>query len=172
MQVQAYAIITEIEKDAHQKLQIMPGAQHICAFLDAHRIPRGLITRNVKDSVDFFHTRFGLANFQPALSREFTPYKPSPAPLLHICDVWGVSPGEVMMVGDSAADDVVCGNRAGSVTCLLDERGRHAEGALTGEMLPTHTIGSLFELAVVLEQYELHIGDVAEVNLPSQNQDC
>lgn len=35
------------------------------------------------------------------------------------------------MVGDSAKDDVVCGNRAGAVTVLLDSEGRYstAEGA-------------------------------------------
>lgn len=44
--------------------------------------------------------------FSPALSREFRPYKPDPAPLLHICSVWDVQPDEVMMVGDSLKDDV------------------------------------------------------------------
>lgn len=44
--------------------------------------------------------------FSPALSREFRPYKPDPAPLLHICSTWGVQPNEVMMVGDSLKDDV------------------------------------------------------------------
>ncbi|KAL0366813.1 UNVERIFIED_CONTAM: Haloacid dehalogenase-like hydrolase domain-containing protein [Sesamum radiatum] len=49
--------------------------------------------------------------FSPALSREFRPYKPDPAPLLHICSNWGVQPGEVMMIGDSLKDDVACGKR-------------------------------------------------------------
>lgn len=44
--------------------------------------------------------------FSPALSREFRPYKPDPAPLLHIFSTWGVQPNEVMMVGDSLRDDV------------------------------------------------------------------
>lgn len=44
--------------------------------------------------------------FSPALSREFRPYKPNPAPLLHICSTWDVQPNEVMMVGDSLKDDV------------------------------------------------------------------
>jgi hypothetical protein len=44
--------------------------------------------------------------FSPALSREFRPYKPDPAPLLHICSAWEVLPNEVMMVGDSLKDDV------------------------------------------------------------------
>lgn len=44
--------------------------------------------------------------FVPALSREFRPYKPDPAPLLHICSIWDIPPGEVMMIGDSLRDDV------------------------------------------------------------------
>ena len=45
--------------------------------------------------------------FAPALSREFRPYKPDPAPLLHICSIWEVPPNEVMMIGDSLKDDVI-----------------------------------------------------------------
>ncbi|KAK3025661.1 hypothetical protein RJ639_041953 [Escallonia herrerae] len=44
-------------------------------------------------------------SFYPALSREFRPYKPDPAPLLHICTAWEVQPDEVMMIGDSLKDD-------------------------------------------------------------------
>jgi hypothetical protein len=40
------------------------------------------------------------------------------------------------MVGDSAKDDVVCGNRAGGVTVLLDTEGRYStpEGAASLEV--------------------------------------
>lgn len=50
------------------------------------------------------------------------PLAPAAAPLLmmqallHICSTWGVDPREVVMVGDSVKDDIVCGNRAGSIT--------------------------------------------------------
>lgn len=44
--------------------------------------------------------------FVPALSREFRPYKPDPAPLLHICTAWDIPPSEVLMIGDSLRDDV------------------------------------------------------------------
>jgi histidinol phosphatase-like enzyme len=59
------------------------------------------------------------------------PYKPSPEALIHICDTWGIPPASVIMVGDSAKDDIVCGNRAGGVTVLLDSEGRYStpEGA-------------------------------------------
>ncbi len=104
--------------------------------------PRGLITRNVRRSVEVFHDHLakqagssnnsdnqqqqqntdgpasGAANstapataiepFAPAITRECSfPYKPSPAALQHIVSVWGVSPGQVLMVGDSVKDDIV-----------------------------------------------------------------
>ncbi|KAH7685698.1 HAD hydrolase subfamily IA protein [Dioscorea alata] len=99
----------------------MPGALELCGFLDSKKIRRGLITRNVDAAVDLFHQRFGIM-FAPALSREFRPYKPDPAPLLHICSTWDVSPNEVMMIGDSLRDDVVCGRRAGA-TCWMKQGG-------------------------------------------------
>jgi hypothetical protein len=43
--------------------------------------------------------------------------------LLHICRTWGAPPSRVIMVGDSVKDDIVCGNRAGAVTVLVDLNG-------------------------------------------------
>ena len=58
-------------------------------------------------SVAFFHgSHFTLPPFAPALSREFAPYKPNPASLLHIAERWGVAPSELVMIGDSWKDDV------------------------------------------------------------------
>ncbi|CAI5526535.1 unnamed protein product, partial [Closterium sp. Naga37s-1] len=56
--VEAYRVIGEMEAEAKRRLQIMPGARELIAFLDAQNIRRGLITRNVKDSVDHFHSSF------------------------------------------------------------------------------------------------------------------
>ncbi|XP_021806943.1 haloacid dehalogenase-like hydrolase domain-containing protein At2g33255 isoform X1 [Prunus avium] len=104
-QRKAYDIIADYESQGLDRLQIMPGAAELCGFLDSKNIRRGLITRNVKAAVEIFHERFRLT-FSPALSREFRPYKPDPAPLLHICSAWEVKPSEIMMVGDSLKDDV------------------------------------------------------------------
>ena len=98
---------THINTRRHTTQQLMPGLPELCRFLDAAGVPRGLITRNVKSSIEYFHSnhvsQLSLAPFEPAISRECAfPYKPSPAALLHICEGWGVAPSEVMMVGDSA----------------------------------------------------------------------
>lgn len=150
-QQKAYAIITDFERQAHERLQIMPGALELCEFLDSRQIRRGLITRNIKESVDLFHLRFGMKEFSPSLSREFRPYKPDPAPLLHICTTWAVSPSEVMMVGDSVRDDIGCGKRAGAITCLLDESGKYNSTDTNLNPQPDFKVNSLFELSKLLD---------------------
>lgn len=86
-----------------------------------------------------------LPAFVPAISRECQfPYKPSPEALLHICKTWGIQPSEVVMIGDSAKDDVVCGNRAGAITILLDTEGRYNKPEeLQGECQPSLVAKSL-----------------------------
>uniref|UniRef100_A0A8R7QT06 Haloacid dehalogenase-like hydrolase domain-containing protein n=2 Tax=Triticum urartu TaxID=4572 RepID=A0A8R7QT06_TRIUA len=152
-QRRAYEAIARFERDGLDRLQIMPGAAELCGFLDARQIRRGLITRNVKGAVDLFHQRFGMT-FVPALSREFRPYKPDPAPLLHICSTWDIPPTEVIMVGDSLKDDIVCGKRAGAFTCLLDETGRYApHDSLPEDVKPDFMVSSLPQVLSVLEEH-------------------
>lgn len=150
-QQKANEIILDFERLGRERLQIMPGAAELCGFLDSKKIRRGLITRNVKEAVDLYHQRFEIV-FSPALSREFRPYKPDPAPLLHICSTWDVQPNEVMMVGDSLKDDVACGKRAGAFTCLLDEKGRYCSADFTElDLEPDFKVASLAEVHSLLE---------------------
>jgi len=36
-------------------MRIMPGAAELCGWLDSRGVPRGLLTRNVRASVEHFH---------------------------------------------------------------------------------------------------------------------
>ena len=76
----AYAAIAEVEAEALERMRVMPGAQELCTFLDARGVPRGLITRNVRQGVAHFHdhhfTPMNLQRFEPAITRECDfPYK-------------------------------------------------------------------------------------------------
>ena len=97
-----------------------------------------------------------LAPFHPALARDFKPPKPSPAALLACAEAWGVPASELVMVGDSLADDVVAGNRAGAFTILLDGRGgdHHEVRASFAcpETTPTAVATSLEHASELLEQ--------------------
>lgn len=88
--LRAHADLKAFELAALGAMRLMPGALDLCSFLDGAGVPRGLITRNVKQSVDYFHTHHlvGLPPFAPALSRECHLSKPNPAPLLHCCEQW------------------------------------------------------------------------------------
>lgn len=113
---------------------------------------RALITRNNARAVEAFHARLPLAPFTPALSREFKPCKPDPAALLHICSSWGLMPQQTVMVGDSAKDDIVAGRRAGCRTVLLDGAKQYdSPAAFEEELRPDHVVGSLRELASLLQ---------------------
>ena len=186
----ANAIVHEMEQEALRTMKRTPGAEELAAFFDARGIPRGLVTRNVQSSVAHFHAHaWNLAPFAPALARDFRPYKPAPDALLHISAAWDVHPSEIVMVGDSAKDDVVSGNRAGAITVLLDtagkwsvatgtgtgtgtggedgdgcgggeeedetrsDNGRQVSAILEGEMIPTHIVRSLDEIAPLLEAH-------------------
>ena len=158
----AYATIAEIEEQALRDMKVMPGAEELCSYLDSNNIPRALVTRNVSSSVDFFHrTAFNLPPFFPALSREWTPYKPDPAALHHIAEHWGIDTREMVMIGDSPKDDIVCGNRAGALTILFDSTRRYTgpetinsntHPELTGEKAPDYVVTSLRDVADILKR--------------------
>jgi HAD superfamily hydrolase (TIGR01549 family) len=172
----SYEIIAEMEVEALKSMKAMPGAVKLAKLLDEMNVPRGLVTRNVKTSVDHFHnvawkdgeTDTLMKAFHPVCSREFTPYKPAPDSLLHICKVWGVDPSEVMMVGDSPKDDVVAGNRAGCVTVLIDVEDTNRSydiDALEGEHIPHFIVPRIEEISHLLEFHFEVIGDgVGETN--------
>ncbi|KAI3426065.1 hypothetical protein D9Q98_008033 [Chlorella vulgaris] len=150
----AHAAIAVVEAKALRDMQLMPGVLELSSFLDERQVPRALVTRNVNSSIEFFHRHhFTLPPFTPALSREFAPYKPDPASLLHIAQRWSVQPGELVMIGDSAKDDIVCGNRAGALTILLDEERRwDSAEQLQGEERPHFIARTLQDVQQLLEQ--------------------
>jgi len=149
----AHKAIQEVEEEALVRMQLMPGLLELCSFLGSQNLPRGLVTRNVDTSVKYFHdNHFTLTPFWPALSRDFKPYKPNPGALLHICQQWSILPQEAIMIGDSAKDDVVAGNRAGMDTILLDTTGAYVDrSSLQGEMKPTHIVSSLAQVCELLQ---------------------
>jgi len=150
-QKEAHEKIALIEADALRRMKLMPGLVELCEALDTKSIRRALLTRNVKKSVDYFHEHhFRLDPFHPALGREFKPYKPNPDGILHILDQWNLPPHHCAMVGDSAKDDIVAGNRAGVLTILLDTEGKYDLEHLEGEERPHHYAESLHHVRDIL----------------------
>jgi phosphoglycolate phosphatase-like HAD superfamily hydrolase len=104
------ALVTRNVNGALRSLHLQRGRQCNSSFprgrhLLVQSMPVFFLLRAA--SVEFFHKHhFTLPPFMPAMSREFAPYKPDPASLLHIAEKWSVQPTELVMVGDSAKDDV------------------------------------------------------------------
>lgn len=121
----ALEIVIKFEEEGRQNTKLQPGVFELLKFLSASGLKRALITRNLQASVDQFLALMGHPDdyggpLTHSLTREFTPPKPDPAPLLHICRDWGVHPKNVVMVGDHL-HDIQCGKSAGSVTILLND---------------------------------------------------
>lgn len=75
-------------------------------------------------------------------------YKPSPAPIHHICERWNLHPTEILMVGDGS-DDLASGRNAGSTTVLvLNDTNGHLEPQAD------HVIRTLDELKHLLLRLE------------------
>ena len=59
-------------------------------------------------------------------------------------------PHEAVMIGDSLKDDVVCGNRAGSATILLDTEGVYEDSSADRELQPHYVARSMHDIAEIL----------------------
>ena len=165
----ALAAIKEVETEGHEKMKLAKGVNRVCKLLDERNIPRAILTRNSKDSLDYFHDRLpGIPEFYPAVSRDcgFLP-KPAPDALQHICQsVWGIATQDVIMIGDSAKDDVAAGRRAGAITVLLGDEIKREN--LPEEHVPDFRIKDLVEFQELLQtEFELvsSAEDLAEVGV-------
>mmetsp|Transcript_26242 Transcript_26242/g.73647 ORF Transcript_26242/g.73647 Transcript_26242/m.73647 type:complete len:229 (-) Transcript_26242:386-1072(-) len=152
---QALQAIHQVEMEALPHMELYHDTVDVCQQLDEQGIPRALITRNMRASVEHFHAnKLPIPPFHPALCREtFHAHKPSPEPLLHIAKLWGVHPQELAMVGDSAKDDVVSGNRAGAMTILVLPGAMGMEKPEHPEHKPHFVVASLTEALRVLQDH-------------------
>ncbi|KAL6762209.1 HAD-like domain-containing protein [Haematococcus lacustris] len=148
----AMTIILDIEAEAAARVTCKEGLDELLLTLKELQVPVALVTRNTQASVQAFFTAIGpeaAAQFQPVLTREFPFVKPDPRLLLHVAQVWGVEPSELLMVGDSW-EDVEVGNAAGTASCLVAGGGNEKPGAGPATpppgAVPTFTVSGLLDL--------------------------
>lgn len=68
-----------------------PGLTDLMSYLDAHKIPKGICTRNFAQPVNHLLAKFLAGSvFHPVVTRDFRPPKPDPAGLLFIAREWGL----------------------------------------------------------------------------------
>lgn len=119
-----------IEEKAMREQEPTPGLLNAFTKLYELKVKTSICTRNVPKPVTDFCLKFldhsnpfDLDNTErlvsgPIVTREFKPPKPSPKPIMHICNSWGVDSSEVVMIGDSM-DDMQAGFNAGCAVILL-----------------------------------------------------
>lgn len=162
-QERAKQVFDDIESQAIRDMDFMDGMEELCRFLDSQGIRRALLTRNVEKSVQAFHEKLmGHAPFQPAIARDSVdshgkaiPAKPEPHAIEFITNQWDCHVSEVVMVGDSAKDDVVSANRAGCTSVLLqaynkDNCSGNGDDSHPDELMPSLVVSSLRELHEML----------------------
>ncbi|KAM3425315.1 putative hydrolase [Cercospora zeina] len=164
-QTEAFDKIKAIESEAMSKQIPQAGLVALMEFLDRHGIKKAICTRNFDAPVNHLlekHIPSHLNPFDPVITRDFKPPKPSPEGILHIARGWRVensrgNPMErtaevpllpIIMVGDSV-DDMAAGRGAGALTVLLKSEGKEE---LETDARTDVAIGTLDELIGLLEQ--------------------
>jgi HAD superfamily hydrolase (TIGR01509 family) len=113
----ALAVLRRHELAAAETARLTPGVAAFLDLLAARGVRRAVLSRNMREAVEKVLSRCGVA-FDLVLAREDAPYKPSPEGLWQICAAWGLSPAEVLMVGDYLYD-IQAGRAAGTRTALV-----------------------------------------------------
>jgi HAD superfamily hydrolase (TIGR01509 family) len=115
--LRAEAILERHETAAALEAEPMDGIFPFLTWMEERGLCRGLVTRNSRRSVDLVLARLGL-RFDAVVTREDAPPKPAPDPVWLACERMGLSPADVLFVGDFEFD-MLAGRRAGTRTVLL-----------------------------------------------------
>jgi len=140
----AEAIIHRHEKEAARASELQEDALDVLSAIRTHDIPLGLLTRNSRRSAQMVLDKHGM-KFDWIYTREDGPIKPSPQPVLAICQHFSVPAQSAWVVGDYLFD-LQAGNAAGATTVLMIGNTSTPEFA----HLADHVIRRLSELLTLL----------------------
>lgn len=110
-------ILQRHELAGAERATLLPGVVDLFKILDARGIRRAIATRNSRQITEITIGKLNLA-LDVVLTRDDGPVKPDPWSVLRACEIWGVSTGETVVIGDFRFD-IECGRAAGSRTVLL-----------------------------------------------------
>ncbi|WP_020191020.1 HAD family hydrolase [Pseudomonas putida] len=117
-----HAWLLEHERDLATASTAATGAVELVHELAGRGCRLGILTRNARELAHVTLEAIGLADCFPVehiLGRDEAAPKPSPDGLLKIASAWGVTPSELVMVGDYRFD-LDCGRAAGARTVLVN----------------------------------------------------
>lgn len=119
----AGAVLEEYEDQAAKMAQPNENAEETLLHLKGLKLKLGILTRNsmrsVKTALKSFR-RISLKDFYVVITREHAlKLKPHPEGVLKACALFGISPGELVVVGDYIYD-IRAGQSAGALTVFLE----------------------------------------------------
>ncbi len=145
----AHEIIEVHERVAARDSELQDGVHEVLEFLRAGSIRIAIATRNSRPSVQTVLDKHQL-HVDHIHTREDGPVKPSPQPVLDICEYFQIAPESSWMVGDYVYD-IQSGNAAGATTVLFAADRTAGRG---GAEQADHVIRNLRELITILNNGE------------------
>ena len=118
--IAAAAVLHRHERESASNADLMEGCHALLRWIDDLRIPRALITRNSRQSVDTVLSKHQL-QFDVVISRDDCRHKPHPDPLFLACEKLRVDVKNAWMIGDGSYD-VKAGIAAGAKTIWISHR--------------------------------------------------
>jgi phosphoglycolate phosphatase len=129
----------------HDATGVYPGVGHFLQHLQQAQIPCALVTNKPRLFTEPLLQSLGWqSNFVEVIcGDDLAEKKPSPLPLLTICQRTGISPGQVLMVGDSR-NDIRAAKAAGIATVAVTYGYNHGEDIALSA--PDWLVSNLMEL--------------------------
>jgi HAD superfamily hydrolase (TIGR01549 family) len=126
------------------------GKIEILEFLKTKNIEISLLTTKAQDQADLIVDHFELRKFFSLVMgrRDGMAHKPSPEPLLFICNELKLKPEETLMTGDTEMD-IQCGKNAGTKTCAVSYGYRTIE--LLKKEQPDYLINRAEEMKIIFQ---------------------
>ena len=140
----AEQIIRRYEWEAARNATLQEGAVEVLAACRAAGMPVAILTRNARETLDLVLARYGFV-VDAVRTREDAPIKPSPEPVLSLCEELSTEPRRSWVVGDYLFD-IMSGQAAGAHTVLMIGNGSRPAFAEQAD----HVIRRLWELLPIL----------------------
>jgi len=129
----AEQVVRRHERKAAENATLQDGAIEVVAACRVRGFPVGIVTRNARESVELVLRNHQL-QVDALRTREYGAIKPSPQPVLSICEELGVEPDQSWFVGDHLID-LQTGKAAGCRTVLFAHEDTPAEFAEQADFL-------------------------------------
>lgn len=130
--------------------ELYDGVAETLSYLHNNNIKVSLLTTKAQDQAEKIITHFSLDKYFDLIMgrRDGIPHKPSPEPLLMICNELNLKTSETIMIGDTELD-ILCGKNAGSKTCAVTFGYREVE--ILKSYNPDYLINSFSEINFIID---------------------